>query len=167
MMFHTSLSSVSAVPPVAWVVLLRLTVDAAAANLMATTQHIGGLRYGKRDERHRVGVVGGVGNIRCKRELHPPRRRRTGVEAPRSVLLADERPQSPRYSRRVPQPPTAIVLMFANRRNGMANRADAAFREQIAGEPDTRLQYFFSPYHQTSALYPVISQLSHAQPTPA
>jgi hypothetical protein len=57
--------------------------------------------------------------------------------------------------------------MFANRRNGMANRADAAFREQIAGEPDTRLQYFFSPYHQTSALYPVISQLSHAQPTPA
>jgi hypothetical protein len=89
MMFHTSLSSVSAVPPVAWVVLLRLTVDAAAANVMATTQHIGGLRYGKRDERHRVGVVGRVGNIRCKRELHPPRRRRTGVEAPRSVLHAD------------------------------------------------------------------------------
>src|SRR5262249_193624 len=42
------------------------------------------------------------------------------------------------------------------------SRLVAAFAEQIATEPHTRLQYFFSPYHQISALYPVISQLGHA-----
>jgi class 3 adenylate cyclase len=42
------------------------------------------------------------------------------------------------------------------------SRLVAAFAEQIASEPHTRLQYFFSPYDQTSALYPVISQLGHA-----
>jgi class 3 adenylate cyclase/tetratricopeptide (TPR) repeat protein len=42
------------------------------------------------------------------------------------------------------------------------SRLVAAFAEQIANELHTRLQYFCSPYHQTSALYPVISQLGHA-----
>jgi predicted ATPase len=42
------------------------------------------------------------------------------------------------------------------------SRLVTAFAEQIAVEPHTRLQYFFSPYHATSALYPVISQLGHA-----
>jgi predicted ATPase len=41
-------------------------------------------------------------------------------------------------------------------------RLVAAFRERAAGEPDTRLQYFFSSYHQTSALYSVISQFGNA-----
>src|SRR5262249_52420474 len=42
------------------------------------------------------------------------------------------------------------------------SRLVATFLDGIAGEPHTRLQYFFSPYHQSSALYPVISQLGHA-----
>ena len=42
------------------------------------------------------------------------------------------------------------------------SRLVAAFEEHISAEPHTRLKYFFSPYHQTSALYPVISQLGHA-----
>jgi class 3 adenylate cyclase len=42
------------------------------------------------------------------------------------------------------------------------SRLIASFAEQIATEPHSRLQYFFSPYHQTSVLYPVISQLGHA-----
>jgi class 3 adenylate cyclase len=42
------------------------------------------------------------------------------------------------------------------------SRLVAAFEELISAEPHTRLQYFFSPYHQNSALYPVISQLGHA-----
>jgi class 3 adenylate cyclase len=42
------------------------------------------------------------------------------------------------------------------------SRLVAAFAEQIADESHTRLQYFFSPYDQTSALYPVIGQLGHA-----
>jgi predicted ATPase len=42
------------------------------------------------------------------------------------------------------------------------SRLVAAFAEQISAEPHTRLQYFFSPYHATSALYPVISKLGHA-----
>jgi hypothetical protein len=42
------------------------------------------------------------------------------------------------------------------------SRLVTAFAEQIAAEPHTRLQYFFSPYHATSALYPIISQLGHA-----
>jgi predicted ATPase len=42
------------------------------------------------------------------------------------------------------------------------SRLVAAFEELISAEPHTRLQYFFSPYHQTSALYPIISQLGRA-----
>src|SRR5580704_11799648 len=39
--------------------------------------------------------------------------------------IADERPQPPWQCRRIPQPPTAIVLMLACHRDGLANRADA------------------------------------------
>jgi predicted ATPase len=42
------------------------------------------------------------------------------------------------------------------------SRLVATFQDGIAGEPHARLQYFFSPYHESSALYPVISQLGHA-----
>jgi predicted ATPase/class 3 adenylate cyclase len=42
------------------------------------------------------------------------------------------------------------------------SRLVTAFAELIANESHTRLQYFFSPYHQTSALYPIISQLGHS-----
>ena len=42
------------------------------------------------------------------------------------------------------------------------SRLVATFLDGIAGEPHARLQYFFSPYHQSSALYPVISRLGHA-----
>jgi class 3 adenylate cyclase len=42
------------------------------------------------------------------------------------------------------------------------SRLVTAFAEQIANESHTLLQYFFSPYHQTSALYPIIRQLGHA-----
>ena len=42
------------------------------------------------------------------------------------------------------------------------SRLAAAFTDRIAAEPCTRMQYFFSPYHQTSALYAIIGQLAHA-----
>jgi predicted ATPase len=44
----------------------------------------------------------------------------------------------------------------------MQSQLVAAFHKEIAAEPHTRLQYFFSPCHQISALYPVISQLGRA-----
>jgi predicted ATPase len=54
-----------------------------------------------------------------------------------------------------------IVLLSGEPGIGKS-RLVTAFAEQIATEPHTRLQYFFSPYHQTSALYPIISQLGRA-----
>jgi class 3 adenylate cyclase/tetratricopeptide (TPR) repeat protein len=42
------------------------------------------------------------------------------------------------------------------------SRLVTAFAEQIANESHISVQYFFSPYHQTSALYPIIRQLGHA-----
>ena len=42
------------------------------------------------------------------------------------------------------------------------SRLTAAFSEEIAPEPHTRLRYFCSPHHQDSALYPVIAQLERA-----
>jgi class 3 adenylate cyclase/tetratricopeptide (TPR) repeat protein len=42
------------------------------------------------------------------------------------------------------------------------SRLVAAFAEQIANEPHNQLQYFFSPYHQSTALYPIIRQLGLA-----
>ena len=42
------------------------------------------------------------------------------------------------------------------------SRLAEAFRENLAGEPHTRLRYFCSPHHQDSALYPFIGQLERA-----
>ena len=42
------------------------------------------------------------------------------------------------------------------------SRLVAALQDQIVAEPYTRLHYFCSPYHQTSPLYAIISQLAHA-----
>jgi predicted ATPase len=42
------------------------------------------------------------------------------------------------------------------------SRLTAALSQAIAGEPHTRLRYFCSPYHQDSALYPVLAQLERA-----
>lgn len=42
------------------------------------------------------------------------------------------------------------------------SRLVSAIQGRIASEPHMRLQYFCTPYHQTSPLYPVISQLSRA-----
>jgi predicted ATPase len=55
-----------------------------------------------------------------------------------------------------------LVVLLSGEPGIGKSRLVAAFEEQISAEPHTRLQYFFSPYHATSALYPVISQLSHA-----
>src|SRR5271166_3252955 len=42
------------------------------------------------------------------------------------------------------------------------SRLTAALYERIEHEPHTRLRYFCSPYHQDSALHPVIEQLERA-----
>jgi class 3 adenylate cyclase/tetratricopeptide (TPR) repeat protein len=42
------------------------------------------------------------------------------------------------------------------------SRLTAALREQLEGEPHTRLRYFCSPHHQDSALHPFIAQLERA-----
>jgi class 3 adenylate cyclase/predicted ATPase len=42
------------------------------------------------------------------------------------------------------------------------SRLTAALSERIESEPNTRLRYFCSPYHQDSALYPFIVQLERA-----
>jgi DNA-binding winged helix-turn-helix (wHTH) protein/predicted ATPase len=42
------------------------------------------------------------------------------------------------------------------------SRISAAFEERLHGEPHLRLRYFCSPYHQDSALFPVIDQLGRA-----
>jgi class 3 adenylate cyclase len=42
------------------------------------------------------------------------------------------------------------------------SRVVAALWQRIQGDPHTRLRYFCSPYHQDSALYPVIAQLERA-----
>jgi hypothetical protein len=39
------------------------------------------------------------------------------------------------------------------------SRLSAALSQRIQGDPHIRLRYFCSPYHQDSALYPVIVQL--------
>ena len=54
------------------------------------------------------------------------------------------------------------VVLLAGEPGIGKSRLVAAFEDQVAAEPCTRMQYFFSPYHQTSALYPIISQLSRA-----
>ena len=42
------------------------------------------------------------------------------------------------------------------------SRITAAFEERLHAEPHLRLRYFCSPYHQDSALFPVIDQLGRA-----
>jgi DNA-binding winged helix-turn-helix (wHTH) protein/predicted ATPase len=42
------------------------------------------------------------------------------------------------------------------------SRITAAFEERLHGEPHLRLRYFCSPYHQDSALFPIIDQLGRA-----
>jgi class 3 adenylate cyclase len=42
------------------------------------------------------------------------------------------------------------------------SRIVAALEERLHGEPHIRLRYFCSPYHQDSALYPIIDQLGRA-----
>jgi predicted ATPase/DNA-binding winged helix-turn-helix (wHTH) protein len=42
------------------------------------------------------------------------------------------------------------------------SRITAAFEERLHAEPHLRLRYFCSPYHQDSALYPIIDQLGRA-----
>jgi class 3 adenylate cyclase/predicted ATPase len=54
-----------------------------------------------------------------------------------------------------------VVLISAEPGIGKSRLAEA-FRENLAGEPHTRLRYFCSPHHQDSALYPFIGQLERA-----
>ena len=42
------------------------------------------------------------------------------------------------------------------------SRATAVLEERLQGEPHLRLRYFCSPYHQDSALFPIIDQLGRA-----
>src|SRR5271166_5825816 len=42
------------------------------------------------------------------------------------------------------------------------SRITAAFEERLHAEPHLRLRYFCSPYHQDSALFPVVDQLGRA-----
>jgi predicted ATPase len=42
------------------------------------------------------------------------------------------------------------------------SRLIAALQERIEGKPQTRLRYFCSPYHQDSALHPILEQLERA-----
>src|SRR6266478_9632872 len=42
------------------------------------------------------------------------------------------------------------------------SRLTAALLENLAGEPHTRLRYFCSPQHTSSALYPIIGQMERA-----
>jgi len=42
------------------------------------------------------------------------------------------------------------------------SRITAAFEERLHAEPHLRLRYFCSPYHQDSALFPIIDQLGRA-----
>jgi predicted ATPase/class 3 adenylate cyclase len=42
------------------------------------------------------------------------------------------------------------------------SRVASAFRDRLRSDPHTQLSYFCSPYHQSSALYPHISQINRA-----
>jgi class 3 adenylate cyclase/predicted ATPase len=54
-----------------------------------------------------------------------------------------------------------VVLVSGEAGIGKSRLAQTLF-DQLSGEPHTRLRYFCSPYHQDSALYPVITQLERA-----
>jgi predicted ATPase len=54
-----------------------------------------------------------------------------------------------------------VVLVFGEPGIGKS-RIAAALAERLRSEPHLRLRYFCSPYHQDSALYPFIDQLSRS-----
>src|SRR3954452_20512830 len=54
-----------------------------------------------------------------------------------------------------------VVLISAEPGVGKSRLAET-LAERIAAEPHIRLRYFCSPYHQDSALYPVIAQMERA-----
>ena len=54
-----------------------------------------------------------------------------------------------------------IVLVSGEAGLGKS-RITAAFEERLQAEPHLRLRYFCSPYHQDSALFPIIDQLGQA-----
>jgi len=54
-----------------------------------------------------------------------------------------------------------VVLIAAEPGMGKSRLAEA-LTERIAAEPHIRLRWFCSPYHQDSALYPVIAQMERA-----
>jgi predicted ATPase len=54
------------------------------------------------------------------------------------------------------------VVLLAGEAGIGKSRLTAALMERVAGEPHTRLQYFCSPQHTDSALYPIIGQMERA-----
>src|SRR5215469_9179888 len=54
------------------------------------------------------------------------------------------------------------VVLLAGEAGIGKSRLAAALMERVAGEPHTRLQYFCSPQHTDSALYPIIGQMERA-----
>ena len=54
------------------------------------------------------------------------------------------------------------VVMISGEPGIGKSRIAAALAERLHAEPDIRLRYFCSPYHQDSALHPFIEQLSRA-----
>ena len=54
-----------------------------------------------------------------------------------------------------------VVLISGEPGIGKSRIAEA-MQERLGAEPHTRLRFFCSPYHQDSALYPVIAQLERA-----
>jgi DNA-binding winged helix-turn-helix (wHTH) protein/predicted ATPase len=54
-----------------------------------------------------------------------------------------------------------IILVSGEAGLGKSRIAEA-FEERLLGEPHLRLRYFCSPYHQDSALFPIIDQLGRA-----
>ncbi len=54
------------------------------------------------------------------------------------------------------------IILVASEAGVGKSRITAAFEERLHAEPHLRLRYFCSPYHQDSALFPVVDQLGHA-----
>jgi hypothetical protein len=54
------------------------------------------------------------------------------------------------------------IILVAGEAGVGKSRTTAAFEERLHAEPHLCLRYFCSPYHQDSALFPVVDQLGHA-----